>query len=231
MESQESSFIDTLLQKALIYRKECLMGGAAMLATVGLVIGIASGGPSYRDFLKTKNAFAKWEASPTDTDLFDALLVALKKTPTLSERYDAEIAQRLIEANLSEKAIPYAARSIARLQNEVPLHASFAETSLLIEKGSFQEALERAIGLKERMGTDDPVLYAHNLLRIACLQQALQNGPGEMAAWGDFEDFLGWKEGPTETTLSHEMLQSYHDNEINLSHYIAQRKVTLSREY
>ncbi|MBS0624716.1 MAG: hypothetical protein JSS32_01545 [Verrucomicrobia bacterium] len=220
--------IDDIWVKIGVYKKEIWIGGASLLAVGALVFGLGSG-PTYREYLNTELAFAKWEASPGNSELFQELSRVLKKTPELKDKYDARIAQKLIEANLSDKALPYAERVIARLQEESPLHALFVETTLMIEKKAFQEALESAMSLKEKIGTDDSVLYAHNLLRIAFLQQALENGPGEMAAWRDFEDFLEWKNGPSESILSQEMIQSYQDRDVDLAHYIAYRKVSLSQ--
>ena len=228
MEQEKLSFVDRMIQTAILYQKECLIGGACFLAVGALTIGIFSKGSSYLDFKKTEEAFLKWEAAPGDLKLFDELSTALKKTGSLGQRYQGAIAQKLIEANQFEKALPYAARSIAFLEKEFPLYASFSETTVLIEKGAYQEALERSIRLKEQIEKEDGVLYAHNLLRIAILQRELQNGPGETSAWRDFEDFLGWSGGPAENELSVAMLQSYRDKEVGLIQYIAERKAILA---
>jgi len=66
------------------------------------------------------------------------------------------------------------------------------------------------------------LLYVHNLLRIACLQQELKNRPGERAAWEELENFL-----QTDTQIAHTLLGSFSEKEVNLSQYITERKKTL----
>jgi hypothetical protein len=229
MEPENESLIDKILQKFFTYRKESIIGGISLLAIGALLIVAASGKSSYQDFLQTEKLFATWEESPADIQLFDQLSLFLKKHPDLIDKYEAKISQKLIEAGRFEQAALYAESPISRLEIISLSHSCFAETTLLIEAGRYQEALERAIRLKENMSSEDSILYAHNLFRIATLQQRLQNDPGEIAAWNDFEEFLGWKEGKaTENFLSQAMLQSYGAEEISLLQYIADRKMVVS---
>jgi hypothetical protein len=94
-----------------------------------------------------------------------------------------------------------------------------------------------SVVLKEKMAKDGgvekfsgeqlvggAVLYAHNLLRIACLQQALKNKPGEMAAWEELESFLHLNE---KSPVGHLILKNFQEKGLNLSNYIAERKKDL----
>lgn len=114
----------------------------------------------------------------------------------------------------------FANPQIDYLCKESPEHASFSSISLLVEKGAYQEALQRSIRLKEQMGKEESYLYFHNLLRIAVLQKHLQNGPGELAAWKDCEEFLGWQQGAVSTPFSEQILSFYQERNIDLRGYI-----------
>ena len=228
MEPEKGSLIDEILGKLFIYRKQSLVGVCSLIAAVILLIVAINVKPSCQDFFQAEKLFAKWEESPADLQLFDQLSLSLKKHPDLIDKYDAKIAQKLIETGRLEEAAGFAEGPMSRLEKVSLPHSCFAETTLLIEEGLYQDALEKAIHLKENMSGQDSVLYAHNLFRIATLQQRLQNDPGEMAAWSDFEEFLGWKEGNHEGALSQAMLQSYGAEEVSLLQYIADRKMTIS---
>lgn len=154
---------------------------------------------------------------------------AIRTVPALKEKYEAAIAQKLINTNKLDEALVMANRSLSRVKAEVPFHATYAETTLLIEQGHFQEALEKAVALKEAMGNSfieehkgGSILFAHNLLRIACLQQELKNRPGEKAAWEELEALLK-KENKTVQIF----LQSFSDKQVSLPAYIAERKKSL----
>ncbi len=221
MEQEKVSGLDRFFQNCLVYKKECMAGVMSLLVVGVAVIAFSSSGPSYTDFQRTQTAFARWESNPTDTALFSHLVEALKNTTDLHQKYDALIAQKWIEAGDYDRAIPYAQSGIKKLQAECPLHASFAETTLLIGRGLYQEALEKAMGLKELLG-DDPQLYTHNLIRIACLQRHLENTPGEIAAWKDLQEFA---KGSEEVQKS--VLAQYQDKNLDLTHYISERKAAL----
>jgi hypothetical protein len=180
-------------------------------------------------YAKAEAAFAEWEASPSDDTLYQAMMDAIQMVPALENKYEATIAQKLLNTDKLSQALVMANRSLNRVKKEIPLHTTYAETSLLIEQGGFQQALENAVALKEQMGESylveykgGSLLYAHNLLRIACLQQALKNRPGEKAAWEELEALLQRK-----TPLSELILSSFSEKQINLSQYIAERKKTL----
>jgi len=223
MQQSESSFVEKILAKVLFHRKECLLGMGMFCFLVCAWIVAASSGFSCRDHLELKKLVFRWQESPTDFALFDKLSAALKKHPKLLRQYDASIAQTLIGLASYDRVASYADSPLAYLRNEFPEHASFSETTLLIEKGLYQDALEKAMRLKEQMGKEESFLYFYNLLRIASLQKQLSNIPGEMAAWNDCKEFLGWKEGLTASSFSEEILRSYKDKNVDLKGYIESR--------
>jgi len=217
-------------------RRWIYSAGTFFLGVCVLVIYFQSG-PKAIAFARAQSLFAKWEASPQDPELFQEMSRALRKLPALQEKYQALIAQKLIEGGRGADAIKMAYGSLELAKNEVPWHASFAETSLLIEQGEYQKALERAVALKEQMGRESDislfsgdrlvggsVLYGYNLLRIACLQQELKNEPGERAGWEELDTFLKRKEGSPVFNI---LLSLFHEKGVDLSQYIAERKAAL----
>jgi hypothetical protein len=214
--------MDRFLQSMLEKKKEWMTGAAAFAGGAALLLGYLYSGPDAKAYANAETAVSKWQASPEDEKLYEAMRLAIQSVPELGKKYEATIAQNLIGSNKINEALVMACRSIQRVKEDAPFHATFATTSLLIEQGSFQQALENAVALKELMGKEfqskvkgGSLLYAYNLLRIACLQQTLKNRPGEKAAWEELESFL---------TLSDEIIDSFSDKKVDLRKYIAERK-------
>jgi hypothetical protein len=113
------------------------------------------------------------------------------------------------------------------IEQDAPLHAEFAENTLLIEQKGYQQALEKAVHLKQKMldgQLTQTVLFGENLIRIAHLQQELKNGPGEKAAWDDVQSFFNEKNPAAQS-----LLQEFHTKRINLSEYILARQRSLTQ--
>lgn len=141
---------------------------------------------------KTMAMFEQWKKNPGDETLTREMERALKKTPHLKQVLEAEIAQVFLNIGEIEKADQRAAGCIARLNEELPLHAEFARISLLIEQEKFQKALEASVTLKERLEREDfgSHLQGWNLVRLAFLHKKLQNPSGELAAWEEVKGFM-----------------------------------------
>jgi len=226
--------MDALLQTIIDRKKEIATGSAAVIAGVAILIGYFQSGPDASTYARAEIAFAEWEASPQDEGLYQEMRKAVQKAPALERKYEAALAQKLLNTERIGEALQMANRSIQRAQSDIPFHASYAEATLLVEQKSYQKALENAVALKEQMGRSfdlkqlaDPLvggsfLYAHNLLRIACLQQELKNRPGEKAAWEELEAFLQGGE-----SLSALVLDAFSDKQLRLTQYIADRKKAL----
>jgi hypothetical protein len=206
----------------------------AALAGLGTLVVYFQSGPKASAYAQAEGVVEKWEASPENEDHFRDMVRALRKVPSLEAKYDAVIAQKLINGGKGADALGLAQRSLLRAKDEAPYHSAFAETTLLIEQAHYQEALEMAVGLKEQMVRECDVarfsgenlvggafLYVHNLLRIACLQQELKNGPGEKAAWEELETFLSSSQESPVTEL---LMSSFQEKGVDLSSYIAERK-------
>lgn len=210
-------------------KKQICTSILSVIAGAAILIGYLQSGPDALKFAEAEEVFEKWSRSPADENLYLSMREAIRNVPALEQKYEATIAQTLINTNKLDEALVMANRSLCRVKNEVPFHATYAETSLLIEKGNFQEALEKAVALKETMGNSflrenkgGSLLYVHNLLRIACLQQELKNRPGEKAAWEELETFL-----QTESKAAKMLIGNFSEKDINLKQYIAERKKNL----
>ena len=208
-----------------------LTAALACVAGLAVLVVYLQSAPKPEAYLAAEAAIAKWEAS-RDEASFQEMKRALKKVPALEKKYEATLAQKLFEGDQLSKALSIAHRSILRVEKDVPFHATYGETSLLIEQGSYQDALERSVALKKQMdqslnwGHKDgdllvggELLYAHNLLRIAFLQQELHNKPGERAAWEELESFLQAKE-----RLASLVFGNFREKGLDLADYIAERK-------
>lgn len=214
MELLESpTFLETLANR----KREIVIGSTAVIAGVALLIGYFQSGPDARSYAEAETAFAKWEAALGDETLYGEMRKAVRKVPALGKKYEAVIAQKLLNSEKIDEALELAERSISRVEGEAPFHSQYARTSLLIEQGNYQEALENAVALKEMLAERESLLYAHNLLRIACLQQELKNRPGEKVAWEELETFLKGKS----------FLSNFTDKNVDLAQYIAERKKAL----
>jgi hypothetical protein len=209
---------------------------ALCFAVCGVVVLICAMGtkPKIEDFTAATSAVIHWE-SAGDRKAFAEMQKCLGKVPELAVKYRPFIAQKLFLEKELEGALSMASIALQQIQHDVPFHAAYAETSLLIERREFQQALEHAVALKEQMRREcqfssktgdvaiGSVLFAHNLLRIACLQQELHNPPGEKVAWEELETFLKDNEA-----VSNLILSNFRDKELDLHHYIAERKKTLA---
>lgn len=188
--------------------------------------------PTPQSYIAANDAVAAWEADPHDETLYKNMKAALRKTPDLEKNYRPLIAQKLLERDRVKEALSWAGESLKGIEMDVPFHAAYGNTSMMIAQGGFQEALEQSVRLKEKMtqsmlwvkSQDETLkggmlLYAHNLLRIACLQQELKNKPGEKAAWEEFEAFLNSRK-----PIAGIVYENFREKGVDLTHYILERK-------
>ncbi|MES2272916.1 MAG: hypothetical protein V4487_01845 [Chlamydiota bacterium] len=231
IEIDPSSFLQTLILK----KREILIGGSALIAGIAILIVYFQQGPNAATYAAAEGAFAKWESRPQDETLYTEMKSAFAKVPSLEKKYEGAIAQKLLDLDKKVEGLKKAQASLTRVGQSAPFHGAYAETTLLIEQGTYQKALERAVKLKEemirsldlaRLSGDllvgGSLLYAHNLLRIAILHQELENPPGEKCAWEEFENFLN-----SAPAVSDLVRASFSEKDLSLKEYIAERKKQL----
>lgn len=223
-------FISFFKDRFSLYQRRLIASGAAFFAGLIVLTVFFNSAPGPEAYTIAEAAVSKWQANG-DTVSYLEMKKALKKVPNLERKYNAVIAQKLFQKDRLADALNLAYSSIQQIEEEAPFHAAYGKTTLLIEKGSFQDALEKSVGLKEKMqkqcnfqkpNAGGVFLYVHNLLRIACLHKELKNRPGEKAAWDDLERFLD-----SRTALSQTIFTQFRDKGLDLSHYIIERKKQL----
>lgn len=228
------SFFKDRLADFSLQQRRWVGAGVACIAGLTVLVGFFQSTPGPEAYVRAEEAVAKWQANGDEISYL-AMKKALKKVPNLERKYNTVIAQSLFHRDRLNDALTLAHASIQHIEEEAPFHAAYGKTTLLIEQGSFQDALERSVGLKENMlqqcdlqqqvghhPAGGVFLYVHNLLRIACLQKELNNKPGEKAAWDELERFLGSKED-----LSQLVYHQFQDNGLDLSNYINDRRKQL----
>lgn len=228
-------FISDMKDKFLsLQNRRWITSFAAFVVGVVVLVVYFQAAPSPELYTAAEEAVSKWKSSEDDFS-YSEMRSALRKVPALERKYSPIIAQKLFERNRLSDALALAHQSLKAMEADAPYHAAYGETTLLIEQGSIQEALEKSVGLKEWMTNqcnlehsigEQPVggalLFAHNLLRIASLQKELRNRPGEKAAWEELESFLNAKE-----SLTHLVFDNFRDKGLDLAHYITERKKQL----
>lgn len=218
-----------------LQNKRLVHAGVACLSGLLVLALYFQTAPKPEAYIAAEELVSKWKEDDSQIS-YDEVRKTLKKVPSLEKKYASVIAQKLFQRNQLSDALELAHKSIEQIQEDAPFHAAYGNTTLLIEQGSYQDALERSVALKEKMLREcdlekqagrQPVggalLFTHNLLRIACLQKELKNKPGEKAAWDELERFLTEKK-----CLSHLLFNNFKDKGLDLSHYITERKKQLS---
>lgn len=202
-------------------KKQWVSAFAAITASFAFCLWYFQSGPDALAYFQGEQAYFSWKGEKGE---WRALKKTLEALPALEDRLSGALAQDLLERKEIDQAAVYAAKALPKLRKKAPFYASFAETSLLIEEGKYQEALERAVSLKEMLLSEPASreLASQNLLRIASLQQKLENGAGEKAAWEEYQNFLG-----KEQALKDEIQKSFRDGEIDLFSYISERQKAL----
>lgn len=246
MENKEKMQIDrwTLWQMQGIewlkeYGKILLITVSSLLALLFLtfnLIGRFRGDPQ-EDFIKAQASFEKWySASSQDPTLFQQLSQPLKSHGELEGKFGAAIAQRLLEFKEAALANGHAMAALKRLQEGTPYHAQFASTTLLIEQGKLQQALEETKKLKDLLDKDTALwtkkvpragslLYAFTLFRMASLEREEGSSQGELLAWQELEKFSQSKDPESYKALE----LAFSQGDASLKNYIAFRKATLKK--
>jgi hypothetical protein len=152
---------------------------------------------SEKDFIEGATVFTKWnKVLDQNGPELAQLENIMKKHPELCAEYDTLLGQSLIAIIAPKQAMTYVNRALKR--TNPPYYQEYSQTSLKITQGSFEEALQEALSLKEKMLLDQQywerldqssALYAFNLLRIALLSQKIGNEASELSAWQEIKSY------------------------------------------
>ncbi len=179
--------------------------------------------------------------SQAKQEAFLKLSQLIQKQPDLGAKYDARIAQIMIDRNDFEQAKPYAESSLERVsKDKIPSYVDYAQITLLISANQFEEAIKRSIILKEQMlntieqwseGTKErsfgELLFAFNLLRIPLLQQQVGAIVEERRSWEEWKSYMspGIHSFPSafNTKAFFTAAQLFSDGSVSLDNYIDMR--------
>jgi len=188
---------------------------AFSLGIVFLLTYLFSQGSSQR-YIDLENAYQEWKRSAHSLSSFEKVL---KNAPNAEKRYIGPIAQSLVAQGKDPKK--WGEKAIRHLEEDAPLHAIFTRASLLIQKEKWQEAFNLSTALKEQLtNSDETVLYGLNLVRIALLQEKLQNFSGEKAAWQELTKYLSER---CPQNLAEQIIEPFQSQYIGLNDYSASR--------
>lgn len=197
---------------------------------------------SEKDYVSATVAFTKWdqildENGPELTQLEKIV----KKHPELQAQYDAPVGQNLLAAIAPNEATPFIERSLNRTKNLY--YEDYSKDSLKISQGKYDEALQGALTLKEKMLSDsqywekledNSALFAFNLMRIAILSQQTGNKEEELSAWQEIKSYAGMSQNdPQGEKVGHagfkQLFSHFSVQETTLLDYIKAREEDLRK--
>lgn len=207
---------------------------------------------SEKSYLQASSDFVNFTKAsqsndPNAENLLSNLIVLMNSHPELHAAYDGALGQLLLNRNAVDEAIPFVTRTLKRTEvNHLSYYNEYASTTLLISEQKYQEALNDALILQEKMGkainefADDfqrsfgEELFALNLFRIAMLQQQLGDRAAELQSWQLWKQYAGLSTPKTPLPIRansqafRSVIQYLAVGNISLPDYIAFREKTLS---
>lgn len=213
---------------------------AYRISTIGTESEEASFWNADKEFLQ----FVNPETMASDPLAGEDALAKLKKiidsNPELHAKYDALIAQTLINRDEAGDAMPFANPAIKRTEAEnSPYYADYSQTTLLISDGKYDEALKKALALDKQMRDAlaqnktpaerqfGDMLFAFNVLRIGTLQRQLNLKADELKTWQDWKQFLQGTQYPAMAKAFQQQRIIYSEGKTSLSDYIDMREKAL----
>lgn len=186
------------------YKQYVIFGLIALLSLILLAYRFLSASSlnSEADYLQAQYEFAQFQdksinSGSNDSENFDKLETILSRHPELHAQYDSLIAQLLIINQNPTQAKPFVERTMNRVAKDhdhIDLYRDYAQTSLLISEGQYEQAIAQAEQLKDKMNQDakqnyGSTLYAFNLIRLATLYQELNRPDQEQKTWEEFKRY------------------------------------------
>lgn len=204
-----------------------------------------------RDFLAFQQAAKAGQTQEMD-DAFQKLSLIMDRLPDLHAKYDGAIAQTLIDLNDIKQAKPLALATLQRVsKDQLPYYNEYAQITLLIEEGQYANAIQRSLSLKEKLiqnlqqteqqqkadasVTSEPsfgsLLFAFNLLRIAFLEEHMNNNAKEIESWKEWNMYTSHTNTqllpPVDRKAFFTIAQLYNEGALSLDSYIQTRLKSL----
>lgn len=256
----QPSWSDTLEEHPVI-QWAVANGKTLLYVFLGIVLGsilifrFVSGGSavSEADFLNAEKEYLLLAAPSAEGNdaggqatALNALSRIMAAHPELHAKYDGLVAEILLINGENAKAREYATSAIKRTAPENdPFYTSYAQTTLEIADGKYEEALKAALSLKDQMTTqglalqDTPekiqfstLLYSFNLLRIGMLQQQLALHADELKTWDEWKGLMRKsEEGSLPNYLDSQLFMSFNhllsEGNTSFANYIEAREKIL----
>ena len=134
-----------------------------------------SGSP--KQTIHAEEAYQEWKKNPASEQAKN-FKEAIRKAPKLRHILRGELAQLLLMEGNVDEAEKISRSALENLQSLSSDHAEFSRITFLIQRGKYEEALERSRALRDRISNQHSVLYARNLLRI-----------GFLSDWNEWKEF------------------------------------------
>lgn len=188
-----------------------------------------------KDFFQAQTAFTQFEQtagrtadSTTAAANLEQLQAIMKRHPELESKYEGPLAQTLLITGQVPLAQTYIEDIFKRTQpDHLQLYQNYTQTSVLIDKGSYADALQSAKQLKSDLDQlnegANPILYAYNLIRLAMLYQQKGQPEAELKAWEELQN------QPQRVKAVFEANQAFQVGNASLTQYIEGRKSALTR--
>lgn len=181
------------------------------------------------DYFRAEIAFQELQKTPNNKEksasYIKELTAIMERRPELHAKYDGALAQYFIIENQPEEAEKFARSTFKRIKpDQLQLFESYANASLLITQGLYQEALQNSLQLQTQLAENSSeiskeTLKIYNLLRLAILHQQLGQKEQELAAW---EILLNQAEKNTDAFIP--IYQLFKTGQTSLGQYIDERK-------
>ena len=182
------------------------------------------------DYFRAENTFQEIQKNPENKEKnaqnLKELTLIMERRPELHAKYDGALAQYFIIENQPEEAEKFARSTFKRIKSDqLQLFESYANSSLLISKVLYQEALENSLKLQTRLSENSSeiskeTLKIYNLLRLAVLHQQIGQKEQELAAW---DRLLAQAEENSEAFLP--VYKLFTSGQASLGQYIDARRI------
>ncbi|HSX04301.1 MAG TPA: hypothetical protein VLG76_06190 [Rhabdochlamydiaceae bacterium] len=182
---------------------------------------------NWEDYLQAGLLYQKWAENPKgEAENFQKLIKLTNSHTGLHEKYGSLIAEKCIALNQSALAGTLVDRSLNQIKDQIPYHHLFSKTSILIADGKYDEALNEAAALKEKIEKESmvkqcSVLFLFNLIRIASLERSLNHCQNELASLENIKKWVGSENCTQEAKLA--LSNSFYEGSISFLDYIEYR--------
>ncbi len=191
---------------------------------------------------QAEELFLNFERDKTNTAVLKELEKTIDGEVNLESKYEARLAQMLINQGQIEQAQKF----ISDVKQRTGLddkYAAYVDASIAIEEKRYDQALEKSLLLRAALENSElfsktkeeelpfgQQLYASNLLRLAFLYQSLNKQAKELEVWESILSSKGnSKDSPRLARAMQEQFDSFKEGDISLFDYIKARKTQLDK--